>query len=66
MAEDISQLLSPGVITRVTRDLPAREQPQPRHRRKPARPSPSRGSEPESDGPPDDAPTVGSRLNVRA
>ena len=66
MADDISQLLSPGVITRVTRDLPAREQPQPRPRRRLPRPSPGKGAEPDADASADAEPAVGSRLNVRA
>jgi len=66
MADDISELMSPGAISRVTRDLPARDQAESRSRRRPPRPAPVKSADAEPDAPPDGEPTVGSRLNVRA
>ncbi len=65
MADDVTQLLSPGAISGVSHSLPRRDQPPPRQRRQAPRPAVP-PNEDEANPPENEPRTVGSRLNVLA
>lgn len=66
MAEDIPGLMSPSAITRVSRDMPRRDEPQRRQPRQGRHvPAAAQTTAPESNSDPGETPVVGSRLNVR-